>query len=80
MAFVKLNKGGQPIWINSDRIAYFEGVEYLVRIHGATRTLELLNELNALSVESGARLLLPINPALMDPTTVDQLTAQFRSA
>lgn len=27
MAFVKLNKGGQAIWINSDRIAYFEPVE-----------------------------------------------------
>jgi len=27
MAFVKLNKGGQSIWINSDRIAYFEAVE-----------------------------------------------------
>jgi hypothetical protein len=27
MAFVRLNKGGQSIWINSDRIAYFEGVE-----------------------------------------------------
>jgi hypothetical protein len=27
MAFVRLNKSGQSIWINSDRIAYFEGVE-----------------------------------------------------
>jgi hypothetical protein len=29
MAFVRLNKGGQSVWINSDRIAYFEGVESL---------------------------------------------------
>ncbi len=27
MAFVKLNRSGQPVWINSDRIAYFEAVE-----------------------------------------------------
>lgn len=27
MAFIRLNRDGQPIFINSDRIAYFEGVE-----------------------------------------------------
>ncbi len=27
MAFIRLNKNGQPIFINSDRIAYFEAVE-----------------------------------------------------
>jgi hypothetical protein len=31
MAFVKLNKAGQPIWINSERIMYFEGVESLAQ-------------------------------------------------
>ena len=31
MAFVRLNKGGQSVWINSDRIAYFEGVESLAQ-------------------------------------------------
>jgi hypothetical protein len=30
-AFVRLNKGGQSVWINSDRIAYFEGVESLAQ-------------------------------------------------
>jgi SpoU rRNA methylase family enzyme len=27
MAFVRLHRGGEPIFINSDRIAYFEAVE-----------------------------------------------------
>ena len=31
MAFVRLNRGGQSIWINSDRIAYFEAVESLAQ-------------------------------------------------
>jgi hypothetical protein len=31
MAFVRLNKGGQSVWINSDRIAYFEAVESLAQ-------------------------------------------------
>ena len=31
MAFVRLNKGGQSVWINSDRIAYFEAAESLAQ-------------------------------------------------
>jgi len=62
------------------RAAYLEGVEYLVRIHGATRTLEFLHELHELAVESGARLFLPVNPALMDPAGSDRLLAEFRVA
>jgi pantothenate kinase len=31
MAFVRLNKAGQSIWINSDRILYFEGIESLAQ-------------------------------------------------
>ncbi len=38
MAFVRLNKGGQSVWINSDRIAYFEGVESLA--HDGSKRLE----------------------------------------
>ncbi|MCI4340389.1 MAG: DUF835 domain-containing protein, partial [Thermoplasmata archaeon] len=59
------------------RTAYFEGVEYLVRIHGSARTVEFLHELHGLARESSARLILPINPALMDPSSAEQLTAEF---
>lgn len=31
MAFVRLNRSGQSIWINSDRIAYFEPAESLAQ-------------------------------------------------
>jgi len=31
MAFVRLNRSGQSVWINSDRIAYFEPVESLAQ-------------------------------------------------
>jgi tRNA synthetases class I (I, L, M and V)/Protein of unknown function (DUF835)/Anticodon-binding domain of tRNA ligase len=62
------------------RAAYIEGVEYLVRIHGTARTLDFLHELHALAIESGARLFLPVNPALMDPSGADRLTAEFRVA
>jgi hypothetical protein len=31
MAFVKLNRSGQSVWINSDRIAYFEPIESLAQ-------------------------------------------------
>ncbi len=36
MAFIRLNKGGQPVFINSDRIAYFEAVESVAQ-DGTTR-------------------------------------------
>ncbi len=66
--------GGGP-----GRTAYIEGVEYLVRIHGSARTIDFLHELDALASESGGRLILPVNPALMDPSASDRLTAEFRA-
>ncbi|HZO81452.1 MAG TPA: hypothetical protein VFB33_07120 [Candidatus Binataceae bacterium] len=36
MAFIRLNRDGQPIFINSDRVAYFEAAES-VAPDGSTR-------------------------------------------
>jgi hypothetical protein len=44
---------------------FIEGGEYLVRIHGVAPVVALLGQLNSLAIERGARVWLPINPALM---------------
>ena len=61
----------------SGRVAYLEGVEYLVRIHGPEKTLGLLRELDGLARSTQARLFVPVNPALMDPAGADRLLGEF---
>ncbi|HKV89788.1 MAG TPA: DUF835 domain-containing protein, partial [Thermoplasmata archaeon] len=53
---------------------FVEGGEYLVRIHGVGPVAELLRGLDAVAAERGARLWLPINPALMPAPDVETLT------
>jgi uncharacterized protein DUF835/anticodon-binding protein len=52
---------------------FVEGGEYLVRIHGVGPIAALFGELDTLAVEHGARVWLPINPALMQPSDVEIL-------
>jgi hypothetical protein len=54
---------------------FVEGGEYLVRIHGAGPIADLLRTLNAEAEARGARIWLPINPALMPTGDVETLTA-----
>ena len=52
---------------------FVEGGEYLVRIHGVGPIAALFRELDALAVERGSRIWLPINPALMQSSDVELL-------
>ncbi|MCI4322232.1 MAG: DUF835 domain-containing protein, partial [Thermoplasmata archaeon] len=60
---------------NGVTAVFVEGGEYLVRIHGVTAIAAVLRQLNDLAVERGARLWLPINPALMPAGDVEALAA-----
>ncbi len=59
--------------------AYLEGVEYLVRIHTAERTAAFLEGLADMARHQGARILVPVNPDLVDPTTFARLHEAFPS-
>ena len=62
------------------RVAFIEGIEYLLRIHGLPRTVDLLTALHDGAVAQGIRVWLPLNPALLDPSSQEELVARFHPA
>jgi len=57
---------------------YLEGVEYLLRVHGPAKCLEFLNALDEVARSRDARVWIPLNPALSDTASHQQLIASFR--
>ncbi|HTT25343.1 MAG TPA: DUF835 domain-containing protein, partial [Thermoplasmata archaeon] len=54
---------------------YLEGLEYLVSLHSAERTLPTLQELDALARARHARLWIPVNPTLLPGPELERLAA-----
>jgi len=62
-----------------DRVTafFFEGVEYLVRLHGADAVLTGLVEFDRLARENDARIWLYLAPALMKPDDLERFRSTF---
>ncbi|HEY6238349.1 MAG TPA: DUF835 domain-containing protein, partial [Thermoplasmata archaeon] len=57
---------------------YLEGIEYLLRVHGLQKSLEFLRELDGVARTRDARVWIPVNPALVDPSSHQELMASLR--
>jgi len=58
---------------------FLEGIEYLVRIHGADAVLTGLVQFDRLARENDARVWVCLTPALMRPADIDRFRATFGS-
>lgn len=56
---------------------YLDGLEYLVRLHPMEKTLGFLTVLDQRAKEHGARVWIPLNVALIDPSAADMVRAAF---
>ena len=56
---------------------FFEGVEYLVRIHGVDAVLIGLVEFDRMAREHDARVWIYLTPALMKPSDIDRFRSTF---
>jgi len=56
---------------------FLEGMEYLIRIHGADAVLTGLVEFDRLARENDARVWVCLTPALMKPSDLDRFRATF---
>ncbi|HTT44586.1 MAG TPA: class I tRNA ligase family protein [Thermoplasmata archaeon] len=56
---------------------FFEGVEYLVRIHGVDAVLTGLVEFDRMAREHDARVWIYLTPALMKPSDIDRFRSTF---
>ena len=56
---------------------FLEGIEYLVRIHGADAVLTGLVQFDRLARENDARVWVYLTPALMKPADIERFQATF---
>ncbi len=65
--------------VERDRVTAFflEGIEYLVRLHGIDRMVELLAAFHRQAVAHEARVWVCVHPNLMAPADVERLVGAF---
>ena len=60
-----------------DTAFFFEGIEYLVRLHGVDAVLTGMVEFDRLARENDARVWVYLTPALMKPSDIDRFRSTF---